>query len=145
MSALGSESVKFADIGFQVLRRAAVGQTGSTHQPGRRRPFVELRMPQVSRDAEITPVLDWLQEERNCWIAIARAFLQRNERDIAVAKLTDALRYQLRDGPPSADTLGGRLFRGGANQIDYHAVAIQIAQAAEATDHRYNTKSAMSA
>jgi hypothetical protein len=100
-------------------------------------------MPQVSRDVEISPVLDWLQEERNCWIAIARAFLQRNERDIAVAKLTDALRYQLRDGPPSADTLGGRLFRGGANQIDYHAVAIQIAQAAEAADHRYNTKSAV--
>ena len=95
-------------------------------------------MPQVSEVVEISPVQDWLQEERNCWIAIARAFLQRNQRDIAVAKLTDALRYQLRDGPPSADTLGGRMFRGGAIQIDYHAVAIEIARTAEATDHRYN-------
>jgi hypothetical protein len=95
-------------------------------------------MPQSSRNVEISPVQDWLQEDRNCWIAIARAFLQRNQRNIAVTKLTDALRYQLRDGPPSTDTLGGRIFRAGANQIDYHAVAIEIAQAVEAADHRYN-------
>src|SRR4051794_25429517 len=91
-------------------------------------------MPQLSRDVEIGAVQEWLQEERNCWIAIAEAFLQRNEPDIAVAKLTDALRYQLRDGPPSADTLGGRLFKAGANRIDYHAVAVQIVQGAEAAD-----------
>ena len=70
--------------------------------------------------------------------------LQRNEHDIAVAKLTDACATNC-GLATSADTLDGRLFRGGANQLDYHAVAILIAQAAEATDHRYNTKSAMSA
>jgi hypothetical protein len=96
--------------------------------------LVEIRMPQLSQDVEIRSVQDWLQEDHNCWIAIARAFLQRNDRDIAVARLTDALRYQLRDGPPSADTLGGRLFRAGAKEIDYHAVAVQIAEAAQASD-----------
>ena len=63
--------------------------------------------------------------------------MQRNEHDIAVAKLTDACATNC-GLATSADTLDGRLFRGGANQLDYHAVAILIAQAAEATDHRYN-------
>jgi hypothetical protein len=95
-------------------------------------------MPRLSQDAENSPVQDWLQEDRNCWIAIAKAFLQRNEPDIAVAKLADALRYQLRDGPPSADTLSGRFFRAGSDQIDYRAVALEIAQAAgAATINKY--------
>jgi len=61
-------------------------------------------MSQLPRP-EIGAVNDWLKEDRNCWIAIGAAFLQRNPRDIAIKKLTDALRHQLRDGPPSADTL----------------------------------------
>ena|SRR5438045_3758172 len=88
-------------------------------------------MAQLSNDLEIAAVHDWLGEDRNCWIAIAAAFLQRYERDIAIGRLKDALRYQLRDGPPLPDTLGGRLFRTGATQIDYHAVADEIAVAAE--------------
>jgi len=79
-------------------------------------------------------VQEWLGEDGNCWIAIACAFLQRNERAVALGKLADALRYLLRDGPPSLDTLGGRLFRTGTSRIDYQAVAMQIALAAEAAD-----------
>ena len=91
-------------------------------------------MPQSLQNPELGAINEWLKGDANVWIAIALAFLQRNERDIALGKLTDALRYHLRDGPPSPDTLGGRLFRAGLRDIDYHAVAIQIVLAAEAAE-----------
>ena|SRR5690349_11108580 len=87
-----------------------------------------------SKGDQRAAVRDWLKEDRNCWIAIAAAFLGRYERDVAIDKLTAALRHQLRDGPPLSDTLGGRLFRAGALKIDYHAVATEIAVAAESSD-----------
>ena len=88
-------------------------------------------MSKFASNRENSAIQDWLKEDTNCWIAIASAFLKRNEREVAIAKLTDALRYQLRDGPPLPDTLGGRLLRAGSLHIHYHAVAVHIALAAE--------------
>ncbi len=87
-------------------------------------------MPQLLEN--ITQIVqDWLKEDRNCWIAIAAAFLSRYEREIAIEKLSNALRHQPRDGPPFADTFGGRLFRARSLKIDYETIAIEIAAAAE--------------
>jgi hypothetical protein len=104
--------------------------------PKRRCPAASVAYPtsDFSGNPEMDAVQEWLSEDGNCWIAIASAFLQRNEREIALGKLANALQYLLRDGPPSLDTLGGRLFRAGTSRIDYQAVAVQIALAAEAAD-----------
>jgi hypothetical protein len=45
---------------------------------------------------------EWLKEDSNCWMAIATAFLQRNERSLAVTRVSGALKFLLRDGPPTA-------------------------------------------
>jgi hypothetical protein len=94
----------------------------------------EPNMSDTSKGSQAGAVQDWLKEDRNCWIAIAAAFLDRYEREVAIEKLTAALRHHLRDGPPPADTLGGRLFRAGASKLDYQAIAIEIAVAAESSN-----------
>jgi len=76
-------------------------------------------------------IKEWLKEDANCWIAIGRAFLQRNDWDVALEKISLALTWQLRDGPPTANTLSGRLFKYGFTKIDYASLALEIALAAK--------------
>jgi hypothetical protein len=76
-------------------------------------------------------IKEWLKEDANWWIAIGRAFLQRNDWDVALEKITLALTWQLRDGPPSANTLPGRLYKKGFTKMDYATLALQIALAAK--------------
>ena len=77
-------------------------------------------------------IREWLKEDSNCWIAIATAFLQRYDRDIAIRKISVALQYLLRDGPPAPTTLGGRLFRAGVRRINYDLLALELVLATEA-------------
>lgn len=80
---------------------------------------------------EALVIREWLKEDTNCWMAIAIAFLQRYERDTAVAKVSVALQYLLRDGPPTATTLGGRLYKAGVRRIDYDLLAHELVLATE--------------
>jgi hypothetical protein len=76
-------------------------------------------------------IKEWLKEDASCWIAIGRAFLQRNDWDTALEKITLALTWQLRDGPPTPTTLSGRLYKKGISKVDYATLALQIALAAK--------------
>jgi hypothetical protein len=87
-----------------------------------------------SASPESTVIKEWLKEDANCWMAIACAFLRRYERDIAVERLSLALQYQLRDGPPKPTTLGGLIYKAGMTKIDYHALAVALASATEAAE-----------
>ena len=80
---------------------------------------------------EATVIREWLREDSNCWTAIATAFLKRYERDTAVARISVALQFLLRDGPPTATTLTGRLYKAGIKRIDYDILARELALAAE--------------
>ena len=86
---------------------------------------------------------EWLKEDSNCWIAIASVFVQRYEWEIALQKITLALTWQLRDGPPSPTTLSGRLYQSGVNKIDYAAVALEIALAAKAAEPSVHSTEAL--
>jgi hypothetical protein len=76
-------------------------------------------------------ISEWLREDANCWIAIASAFLQRYDRSTAEAKISEALKYQLRDGPPTSVTLGARLHQSGIRGINYDALAHELARIAD--------------
>src|SRR5436190_4435269 len=80
---------------------------------------------------EALVVRKWLKEDTNCWIAIATAFLQRYEREMAIAKVSVALQHLLRDGPPTATTLGGRLYEAGVSHINYDLLANELVLATE--------------
>jgi hypothetical protein len=85
---------------------------------------------------EASVIREWLKEDKNCWIAITKAFLQRNEREIAVAKVRGALQHLLRDGLPTAATLGGRLYQAGVGHIDYDRLANELVLATEEATSR---------
>ena len=86
----------------------------------------------MNANPEAWVIREWLKEDTNCWIAIATAFLQRYDRDVAIQKISVALQYLLRDGPPAPTTLGGRLFRAGVRRINYDLLALELVLATEA-------------
>ena len=88
-------------------------------------------MATSSRNSAALVIQEWLKEDSNCWMAIATMFLQRSERDIALARISGALQFLLRDGPPTATTLSGRLYKAGVKRIDYDALALEIVLATE--------------
>jgi len=85
---------------------------------------------------EALVIREWLKEDTSCWIAIATAFLQLNEREVAVVKVSGALQHLLRDGPPTATTLGGRLHEARVRHINYDILANELVLAAEAVISR---------
>lgn len=91
-------------------------------------------MSKINPNPEALVNREWLREDTNCWIAIATAFLQRYDRDIAIQKITVAWQYMLRDGPPAPTTLGGRLFRAGVRRINYDLLARELVLATEAVE-----------
>ena len=91
-------------------------------------------MPEVAGKPIAHVIEEWLKEDSNCWMAIATAFLQRNERSLAVTRVSGALKFLLRDGPPTAHTLTGRLYLAGVTRIDYDALALEIVLATEAAN-----------
>jgi hypothetical protein len=91
-------------------------------------------MAKSSKNVVAVVIQAWLKEDSNCWIAIATMFLQRYERDIALARISGALQFLLRDGPPTATTLSGRLYKAGVKALDYDALALEIVLATEAAN-----------
>jgi hypothetical protein len=91
-------------------------------------------MSQMAGNRATRVVNEWLKEDSNYWIAIATMFLQRNDRDNALARISGALQFLLRDGPPTATTLSGRLYRAGVRKIDYDALAMEVVLATEAAN-----------
>ena len=91
-------------------------------------------MSQDVRSPAARVIQGWLKEDSNCWIAIATMLLQRNERNTALIRISGALQFLLRDGPPSATTLTGRLYQAGVKRIDYDALAQEIVLATEAAN-----------
>ena len=89
-------------------------------------------MSQVVGNPAAGVIRQWLKEDSNCWVAIATMFLQRNERNTALARISAALQFLLRDGPPTATTLTGRLYQAGVKQIDYDALALEVVLVTEA-------------
>jgi len=91
-------------------------------------------MSQITGNPAAPVIQEWLKEDSNCWMAIATMFLQRNERDIALARISGALQFLLRDGPPTATTLTGRLYNAGVKRIDYDVLALEVVLATEAAN-----------
>ena len=88
-------------------------------------------MSEPSAAAHAPAIREWLQQDAACWIAIASAFLQRYEREIALDKLSAALQYQLRDGPPKPTTITSKVYRSGVSRIDYDALALELVVSVE--------------
>ena len=97
-------------------------------------------MNMACANPEALVIREWLKEDTNCWIAIATAFLQRYERKMAVAKVSAALQHLLRDGPPIATTLGGRLYHAGVSHINYDLLADELVLATEEVISRLDNR-----
>jgi hypothetical protein len=63
-------------------------------------------------------------------------FLQRYERATALARISIALQFLLRDSRPTATTLmlTGRLYTAGVKRIDFDALALEVVLATEAAE-----------
>jgi hypothetical protein len=91
-------------------------------------------MSEVAGNPAARVIQKWLKEDANYWTAIATMFLQRNERDMALTRVSGALQFLLRDGPPNANTLTGRLYMAGVTKLDYDALALEVVLATEAAN-----------
>lgn len=54
--------------------------------------------------------------------------------DVALKRIGGALQFLLRDGPPTATTLTGRVYRAGVKPVDYDVLALQVGLATEAAN-----------
>jgi len=88
-------------------------------------------------NVEAAVVQTWLQESSVCWKAIALTFLQQYRRDIAIQKLSEALRLMLRETGTSRDSSPGRLRPAGIARLGYEQLALQIVLSSERTERAW--------
>ena len=68
------------------------------------------------------------------WIAVATAFLLRNDRNVAVGKTAEAIRWYAYDLEAPEHPLALSLYAEALKRMDFYSVALALIQAAEAAD-----------
>src|SRR5215467_12502661 len=70
---------------------------------------------------------------REKWIAVTGAFLQFHERDAALAKLAEAIRWYVRDQAFHSDPVTADFYRHAITRVDFFSVARDLIDTADAT------------
>jgi len=85
--------------------------------------------------SETTGVKEWLQtHEAGRWNDVAATILRRYDREIAVGKLAEMLQLKVYDHLVLPEGLAGELYTLALARVDFYAIGLQLAQAAEAAD-----------
>src|SRR5215813_7607758 len=70
---------------------------------------------------------------REKWIAVTIAFLHFHERDAALAKLAEAIRWYVRDQTSHSDPVTADFYRDAITRVDFFSIARDLIDAADAT------------
>ena len=68
------------------------------------------------------------------WNAMAIGFLQRNDRNVAVGKIAEALQFYAMEQPMPAHQMLATLYSLALRRVDYFTVALELVQSAETMD-----------
>jgi hypothetical protein len=68
------------------------------------------------------------------WSAIATDLLQRNDRNVAVGKIADALQLYAVEQPVPEDEMLATLYSLALRRVDYYTLALELVQSAEVAD-----------
>ena len=70
---------------------------------------------------------------RENWIAVTSAFLHFHERDAALAKLAEAIRWYVREQATHSDSVTADFYRHAITRVDFFSIARDLIDAAGAT------------
>jgi hypothetical protein len=68
------------------------------------------------------------------WTAVATGFLSTHDRNVAVGKIADAIRWYVYALEVPSDSLALSLYAEALKRVDFYSIALGLIQAAEAAD-----------
>src|SRR4051794_9572177 len=77
-------------------------------------------------------VLHGLGEET--WNAVAIAFLERNDRNVAIGKIADAVQFYAAEQPIPAEPMLATLYSCALKRVDFYTLALELVQRVEAAN-----------
>jgi hypothetical protein len=71
---------------------------------------------------------------RETWNAVAVGFLERNDRNVAVGKIADAVQFYAAEQPVPGEPMLATLFSCALKRVDFYTLALELVQRVEAAN-----------
>src|SRR4249920_2469812 len=68
------------------------------------------------------------------WNAVAIGFLKRNDRNVAIGKLADAVQFYAAEQPVPAEPMLATLYSCALKRVDFYTLALELVQRVEAAN-----------